>query len=597
MTIRRREIWICRSTGCNSLDAKVVHEELKKQLKGHKITQVEVKQVGCMGLCQCGPSILIQPDNVYYVHLQPKHITQIIDTHLIHDKIVQELVYMDSQTEEFIPKKEDIPYYKKQRKITLQNSGTIDPENIDEYISLGGYESIEKCLKEYKPSEVIKFIKNSRLRGRGGAGFPTGLKWELCAKELGDIKYVVCNGDEGDPGAFMDDILMESDPHSIIEGMSIGGYAIGANQGYIYIRAEYALAVKRFDIALKQACMKGFLGKNIHGSSFDFDIELKKGAGAFVCGEETALMASIEGKRGNPRPRPPFPAQSGLWGKPTNINNVKTWATIPRIIQMGWEKYSEIGTKDASGTIIIALTGKITNSGLVEIPLGTTIREVVFDIGSGIPNYKKFKAIQIGGPSGGCIPATYLDTPLDYAHITALGAIMGSGGMIVVDSDTCMVDLAHYFITFTQSESCGKCAPCRVGTLKMLDLLTKFKEGEANLEDIDKLEHLANIICKTSLCGLGQTAPNPVLTTIKYFRDEYEAHVNGRCPALVCKNLIRYEIIPTKCVGCGLCATSCPVNAISGEPKLAHVINTGTCVRCGLCIAQCPSAAIRKMEV
>ena len=597
MTIKRREILVCRSTGCNSLDAQDVHDELTKQIKERKLTEVEIKRVGCMGLCQCGPSIHVQPDNIYYVHLQPKDILEIVEKHLIKNEIVQHLVYMDPKTEGYIPRMENIPFYNKQTKITLKNSGTIDPENIDEYISLGGYEGIDKLLKYKKPSEVIQIIKNSRLRGRGGAGFPTGLKWEFCAKELSDEKYVICNGDEGDPGAFMDDILMESDPHSVIEGMSIGGYAIGANKGYIYIRAEYKLAIKRFNIALKQARMKGFLGKGIHGTEFDFDIQLKKGAGAFVCGEETALMASIEGKRGNPRPRPPFPAQAGLWGKPTNINNVKTWATIPRIIQMGAEKYSEIGTEDASGTIILALTGKIRNSGLVEIPMGTTIREVVFDIGGGIPNGKKFKAIQVGGPSGGCIPAEFLDTPMDYAHLTELGAIMGSGGVIVVDTDTCMVDLAHYFISFTQDESCGKCAPCRVGTLKMLKILENLKEGNGTLEDITKLEHLAKIVKKTSLCGLGQTAPNPVLTTIKYFRDEYEAHVNGKCPALVCKNLIRYEVIPTKCVGCTLCAKSCPVNAIMGEVKQAHKIDIEKCVRCGLCITQCPSDAIRKVGV
>ncbi|MBN2157158.1 MAG: NADH-quinone oxidoreductase subunit NuoF [Candidatus Lokiarchaeota archaeon] len=595
MIIKPRELWICRSTGCNSLNAKAVHDELVKQIKERRLTQIEVKKVGCMGLCQCGPSILIQPDNVYYVHLKPKHIPEIIEKHLLKDQIVQHLAYLNQETEEFIPNKENIPYYNRQRKITLKNSGTIDPENIDEYIRIGGYENIEKCLKKYKPSEVIQIIKNSRLRGRGGAGFPTGLKWELCAKEINDTKYVICNGDEGDPGAFMDDILMESDPHSVIEGMCVGGYAIGAHQGYIYIRAEYALAIKRFDIALKQARMKGFLGRNIHGSGFDFDIQLKKGAGAFVCGEETALMASIEGKRGTPRPRPPFPAQSGLWGKPTNINNVKTWATIPHILSMGADSYSKIGTEDASGTIILALTGKINNSGLVEIPMGTTIREVVFDIGGGIPHGKKFKAIQIGGPSGGCIPAEHLDTVMDYKNLTSLGAIMGSGGVIVLDEDTCMVDLAHYFITFTQRESCGKCAPCRIGTLKMLNLLTKFKNGVAKMEDIDELEHLADIVKKTSLCGLGQTAPNPVLTTIRYFRDEYEAHVNGSCPALVCKDLIRYEIIPTKCVGCQFCAKNCPVHAISGEIKQAHMIDSNLCIRCGLCVVQCPSDAIRKV--
>ncbi|TFG17506.1 MAG: 4Fe-4S dicluster domain-containing protein [Promethearchaeota archaeon] len=596
MTIKRRKLLICRSTGCNSLDAAAVHDELVKQLKERKLVDVEIKKTGCRGFCEAGPSILVQPDDVLYVHIKPKDVTEIVEKHLMNNEVVPHLVYMDPQTEGFVPKMDEIQFFHKQKKITLEHCGLIDPENIDEYIDLGGYEQFEKCVKESKNYEVIYDIKSSRLRGRGGAGFPTGLKWELCAKEVGDVKYVVCNGDEGDPGAFMDRTLLESDPHSVIEGMCIGAYAIGATQGFIYLRAEYKLAIRRFDIAIKQARMKGFLGKNIFGTGFNFDIQLKKGAGAFVCGEETALMASIEGKRGNPRPRPPFPAQSGLWGKPTNINNVKTWATIPHIFSMGAKEYSNIGTDDASGTVILALTGKINNSGLVEIPMGTTIRDVVFDIGGGIPNGKKFKAIQIGGPSGGCIPANYLDTLMDYKTLTELGAIMGSGGVIVLDEDTCMVDLAHYFITFTQRESCGKCAPCRVGTLKMLDILTKFKKGKAVMEDIDRLKHLAEIVKKTSLCGLGQTAPNPVLTTIRYFRHEYEAHVNGKCSALVCKDLIQYEVIPTKCIGCGLCAKNCPVNAITGEPKQAHLINPQECIRCGLCIVQCPSQAIRKIN-
>ncbi|MHA1394208.1 MAG: NADH-quinone oxidoreductase subunit NuoF, partial [Promethearchaeota archaeon] len=477
--------------------------------------------------------------------------------------------------------------------ITTANCGIINPEDIEEYIARGGYNSLKKCL-DMKPEEVIEEVKKSGLRGRGGAGFPTGLKWTFIAREKNKPKYLVCNGDEGDPGAFMDRTIMESDPHAILEGMLIGAYAIGAEYGFIYTRAEYPLAIKRLRIAIEQAKEKGFIGKNIFGKGLNFDIQIRIGAGAFVCGEETALMASIEGRRGMPRPRPPFPAQSGLWGQPTNINNVKTWATIPKIFAMGAENYAKIGTETSKGTAILCLTGKIANAGLVEIPMGTTIRELVFNIGGGIPNGKKFKAIQIGGPSGGCLPAKYMDTPLDYEHLTKLGAIMGSGGFIVLDEDTCIVELAHYFIHFTQEESCGKCTPCRVGTRRMLEILQKIIDGKGTLEDLEILESTANMVKKSSLCGLGQTAPNPVLTTLKYFKDEYLAHIKGYCPALSCKNLISYKIDVEKCIGCGLCAKNCSVNAITGEKKQPHVINSDICIRCGLCYSSCPQNAIFK---
>lgn len=473
--------------------------------------------------------------------------------------------------------------------------GRIDPEEIDDYLAVGGYNSIKKVFVEFTPEKVIEEIKNSGLRGRGGAGFSTGLKWTFLKNSKGSPKYLICNGDEGDPGAFMDRSTFESDPHSIIEGMTIAAFATGVHEGFVYLRAEYPLAIKRLEIAIKQAREKGFLGDNILNSGFSFNIALKQGAGAFVCGEETALMASIMGKRGNPRPRPPFPSDSGLWGKPTNINNVKTYASVPKIIEKGADWYSGIGTEDSSGTIIIALTGKINNAGLIEIPMGTTIRKLVFEIGGGIPEGKKFKAIQVGGPSGGCIPAKYLDTAMDYANLTKLGAIMGSGGFIVLDDDTCMVELAHYFIDFTQNESCGKCTPCRIGTKRMLDILTKIREGQATMDDLDRLEQIANVVKKTSLCGLGQTSPNPVLTTLKYFRDEYIAHIKDKsCPALHCKALIEYNIEAEKCTGCMTCARNCPVDAIEGEKKQVHVLDSKICIRCGLCYGSCTFDAIYK---
>ncbi|MFX1259197.1 MAG: NADH-ubiquinone oxidoreductase-F iron-sulfur binding region domain-containing protein, partial [Promethearchaeota archaeon] len=543
-----------------------------------------------------GPTIIVNPDNILYVNLKINDLEEIISEHLINDKIVQRLLYKDPETNKFIENIKDIRFYNQQVPLITEKCGRINPEDINEYISQGGYKSLKKVLINFTPIKVIEEINKSGLRGRGGAGFSTGMKWMFCHEASGCTKYIIANGDEGDPGAFMDRTLLESNPHAVIEGMCIAAYAIGANHGFAYVRAEYPLAIKRFETSLKQALEAGFLGKNILNSGFNFNITLKKGAGAFVCGEETALIASIEGKRGMPRPKPPFPATSGLWNKPTNINNVKTLAYIPKIIEKGAEWFSSIGTEDASGTIVVALTGKINNSGLVEIPMGTSIRKLIYDIGGGIPNGKKFKAVQTGGPSGGCIPEKFLDIPLDYSHLTFLGSIMGSGGFIVLDEDTCMVELAHYFISFTQNESCGKCAPCRIGTKKMLDILSKIKEGKALIEDLEKLEKLAKVIKKTSLCGLGQTAPNPVLTTIKYFREEYEAHIiHKSCPALVCKDLICYSIDEDLCNGCGVCLKNCPSDAIEIKQKKSHNINPNLCIRCGLCYSICPNKAIVKI--
>ena len=592
----QRTIVICRGTGCNSLDAEIINNTAKELIHKHGISNsIKIKSTGCHGFCQVGPTIKIEPENIFYIKLKPSDIPEIIEKHLINGDIVERLLYRDPKTKELIPNIDEIPFFKEQKLVVTKNCGKIDPEDLEEYIESGGYTSLKKVLKAYTPLDVINEVMRSGLRGRGGGGFLTAQKWLFCRETQETPKYLVCNADEGDPGAFMDRSILESDPHSVIEGMVIAAYAIGANLGYIYIREEYPLAIKRFSIVLKQAKENGYLGKNIFSSGFDFDINLVKGAGAFVCGEETALTESIMGKRGEPRPRPPFPAKSGLWNKPTNINNVKTFAYIPRIIEKGADWFSSIGTDDASGTIVIALTGKINNSGLIEVPMGTTIRKIVFDIGGGIPNNKEFKAIQTGGPSGGCIPKEFLDTPLDYKHLTSLGSIMGSGGFIVLDEDTCMVDLAHYFNSFTQKESCGKCVPCRIGTKRMLNILTKIKEGTACTKDLKSLEKLANIIKKTSLCGLGQTAPNPVLTTLKYFRNEYEAHIYDKsCPAAVCENLFEYKISEEKCIGCSVCKNNCSSRAIIGETDKPHSIIQRICSKCGLCYSTCPYNAISK---
>ncbi len=595
-TFRNREILICRGSGCNSLEAQAIHNRLEKLIDEHGLTNsVQIKLTGCQGFCQFGPQIIVKPENVLYVRLKIKDLEEIVKEHFIKDNIVERCLYKDPTSGEFIKNKDDIQFYYEQTPIIRKNCGHINPEEIDDYIKQGGYSSLKKVLNQYTPQEVIDEIRKSKLRGRGGAGFLTGQKWQFCHDAKGHPKYLVANGDEGDPGAFMDRSLLEADPHSLIEGMLIAAYAIGANYGYMYVRAEYPLAIERLKIALRQARERGFLGNNIMESGLNFDLELKEGAGAFVCGEETALMASIMGQRGMPRPRPPYPASSGLWNKPTNINNVKTYASIPRIIEKGADWFSSIGTEDASGTIVIALTGKINNSGLVEIPMGTTLRKLIYDIGGGIQDGKQFKGLQTGGPSGGCIPKEYLDTPLDYYHLTSLGSIMGSGGFIILDEDTCMVELARYFISFTQRESCGKCTPCRIGTMRMLDILTKITEGKAELEDLKKLEHIAKMVKATSLCGLGQTAPNPVLTTLKYFRNEYEAHIlHKRCPAVFCENLIFYQVNEDLCTGCGLCKKNCPSQCVEGEPKQPHYINSELCLKCGLCYTSCPSKAIEK---
>jgi NADH:ubiquinone oxidoreductase subunit F (NADH-binding)/(2Fe-2S) ferredoxin/NAD-dependent dihydropyrimidine dehydrogenase PreA subunit len=596
-TYNKRTILICRGTGCNSLNAGLLHEKLANLIDENELNEfIKIKLTGCHGFCQIGPTLIIEPENILYVSLKEKDLSLIVEQHLINNVVVEELLYKDPKTDKFIPTLDKIQFYNDQKQIITENCGKINPEDINEYISTGGYDAIRKVLENMSPIQVIEEIKNSQLRGRGGAGFNTGQKWLFCHKSKGTPKYLICNADEGDPGAFMDRSILESDPHSVIEGMIIAGYAIGANYGFIYVRAEYPLAIERIGIALKDSIECGFLGKNILNSGFDFDIKLKKGAGAFVCGEETALMASIMGKRGFPRPRPPYPAVSGLWNKPTNINNTKTLAFIPRIINKGAEWFASIGTEDSSGTIVIALTGKINNSGLVEIPMGTTLRKLVYDIGGGIQNGKEFKGLQTGGPSGGCIPKTYLDTPLDYYHLTNLGSIMGSGGFIVLDEDTCMVELARYFISFTQQESCGKCTPCRIGTMRMLDILTRITEGKANIEDLEKLEHIASVVKKTSLCALGQTAPNPVLTTLKYFREEYEAHIlDKKCPAMFCEDLINYSVIDDLCNGCGLCSKNCPAQCIDGEKDKLHYINSGSCLKCALCYTLCPNKAIEKI--
>ncbi len=595
----RSHVLICAGTGCTSSGSIAVCDALEKELEAKGLTEeIKIVKTGCFGLCALGPVMIIYPEGTFYSRVTAEDIPEIVEEHLLKGRLVERLVY--NETDHELAEGETVPlsetrFYKKQKRVALRNCGVIDPENIEEYIATGGYEALGKVLTEMKPQDVIDTILASGLRGRGGGGFPTGRKWQFAADQVNDTKYVVCNADEGDPGAFMDRSILEGDPHAVLEAMTIAGYAIGAHQGYIYIRAEYPIAVERLQIAINQAREYGLLGDDIFGTGFKFDIEIRLGAGAFVCGEETALLTSIEGNRGEPRPRPPFPAVKGLFGKPTIINNVETYANIAQIIINGPEWLASMGTEKSKGTKVFALGGKIHNTGLVEIPMGTTLREVVEDIGGGVPNGKKFKAAQTGGPSGGCIPASLIDTPIDYDNLIAIGSMMGSGGLIVMDEDTCMVDLAKFFLEFTVDESCGKCTPCRVGTKRLLEILEKITSGNGTMEDIDRLEELSEYIKSASLCGLGQTAPNPVLSTLRYFRDEYVAHVKDKkCPAGVCKNLLSYKIVEDKCKGCTACARVCPVGAISGSVKQPHVIDTSKCIKCGACIEKCKFGAIIK---
>lgn len=591
---KEKHILVCGGTGCTSSKSPVIMEKLNRLIKENNLTNVKVIQTGCFGLCAKGPIVIVRPEDVFYALVKGEDVEDIINIHIKEGKIVDRLLCKDID-ETVVKKLDELNFYKKQERIALHNCGKIDPENIDEYIAFDGYKALEKCLFELNPDEVIKIVSDSGLRGRGGAGFPTGKKWSFTKMAEGTQKYVVCNADEGDPGAFMDRSILEGTPHSVIEAMMIAGYAVGANKGYIYVRAEYPIAVKRFQKAIDQAKEYGILGENIWETGFSFDLEIRLGAGAFVCGEETALLESIEGRRGQPRLKPPFPANSGLWGKPTLINNVETYANIPSIILNGAEWYSNIGTETSKGTKVFALGGNVNNIGLVEVPMGTTLREIVYDIGGGIPNGKKFKAAQTGGPSGGCIPEEHLDTPIDYESLGSIGSMMGSGGLIVMDDSKCMVNLAKFYLEFTVDESCGKCTPCRIGTKRMLEILQKICDGNGEEEDLDKLEKLALNIKKASLCGLGQTAPNPVLSTLKYFREEYLAHIRDKkCPAGECKALGSYHINEDLCKGCGLCKRNCPVGAISGEVKMPHVIDTDKCIKCGACASKCVFKAISK---
>ncbi|MBO0412870.1 NADH-quinone oxidoreductase subunit NuoF [Enterococcus hulanensis] len=589
-----KEILVCAGTGCISSKSGEFVEALKVELAKNKLTdKVNIVKTGCFGLCAQGPIVIIYPEAVFYHQVQAKHAKKIVSDHLVNGKLVEKLLYHDNESKEIINKLMDTPFYHKQKRVALRNCGRINPEQIGEYIAFDGYQALAKVVNEYSRDDVLRTLETSGLRGRGGAGFPTFMKWSFAKASQSDQKYVICNADEGDPGAFMDRSVLEGDPHAVIEAMAIAGYTIGANQGYIYVRAEYPIAVNRLRIAIKQAREEGMLGKHILGSDFSFDLDLRLGAGAFVCGEETALLESIEGHRGEPRPRPPFPAVKGLFGKPTIVNNVETLANIPQIILKGPEWFASFGSEKSKGTKVFALGGKIQNTGLVEIPMGTTLREIVEDIGGGIPNGKKFKAAQTGGPSGGCIPQEHYDVPIDYENLKKIGSMMGSGGLIVMDEDNCMVDIAKFFLEFTVEESCGKCVPCRVGTKRLLELLDKITMGNGTLDDLDKMEELCHHIQENSLCGLGQTAPNPVLSTLRYFRDEYVAHVEERrCPSGVCKNLIQYRILPEKCTGCRACAKGCPVSAISGEVKQPHEIDQSICTKCGLCIDTCRYDAI-----
>lgn len=594
----RSQVLICGGTGCTSSGSVKIAKRLQEEIDKNGLTdEVMVVRTGCFGLCALGPIMIVYPEGTFYSMVKEEDIAEIVSEHLLKGRIVTRLVYDETVAENEIKSLKETDFYKKQHRIALRNCGVINPECIEEYIGRNGYEALGKVLKTMTPDDVIQIILDSGLRGRGGGGFPTGKKWQL-AKNLvkdADQKYVCCNADEGDPGAFMDRSVLEGDPHVVIEAMAIAGYAIGATQGYIYIRAEYPIAVQRLQIAIDQAREYGLLGKNIFDSGFDFDLDIRLGAGAFVCGEETALMTSIEGNRGEPRPRPPFPAESGLFKKPTVLNNVETYANIPQIILNGADWFASMGTEKSKGTKVFALGGKIHNTGLVEVPMGTTLREVIYEIGGGIPNGKAFKAAQTGGPSGGCIPAEHLDIPIDYDNLIAIGSMMGSGGLIVMDEDNCMVDIAKFFLQFTVDESCGKCTPCRIGTKRLYEMLEKITSGNATMEDLDKMEKLCYYIKNNSLCGLGQTAPNPVLSTLRYFKDEYIAHVKDKkCPAGVCQDLLTYKIIDLKCKGCTACARGCPVGAISGTVKQPHSIDTTKCIKCGACMAKCKFGAIIK---
>ena len=605
----RAHVLICGGTGCTSSGSKTLQEAFHSSLEKFGLTEeIKMVQTGCFGLCALGPIVIVYPDGTFYSRVTPEDVNEIVEEHLLKGRIVSRLVYSDSETEDIVKEQaknvslSDTKFYKSQKRIVLRNCGVIDPDNIDEYIAMDGYAALGKVLTEMTPDDVIKVVSDSGLRGRGGGGFPTGRKWALCAPNKADQKYVVCNADEGDPGAFMDRSILEGDPHCIIEAMTICGYAVGATKGYVYVRAEYPIAVTRLQKAIDDAKAYGLLGKNIFESGFDFDLEIKLGAGAFVCGEETALMTSIEGNRGEPRPRPPYPAVKGLFGKPTVENNVETFANIPQIILNGADWFSAMGTERSKGTKVFALGGKIQHTGLVEIPMGLTLDTIINEIGGGIPNGKKFKAAQTGGPSGGCIPASLINTEVDYDNLVALGCMMGSGGLIVMDEDNCMVDMAKFFLDFTVDESCGKCTPCRVGTKRLLELLDKITDGKGTLEDIDRLENLCHYIKENSLCGLGQTAPNPVLATLNFFRDEYIAHVvDKKCPAGVCKSLLSYVIDQDACIGCGKCAKNCPVDCISkttyvapGHKLPSYSIDTSKCIKCGACISGCKFNAISK---